>query len=208
MQGDITKNVFNLINKIYDERQMLEEICLVFSAEMGCLVSVLDKVGNPLFNSENIMTCSDTAHNTYELFEKLTYGVENIGSVTVKRKHCLFNDLEERAFYAFASTVSLLMRFFNEQDKENTKRVKAAMGSLSYSELTAALHVFEALNSKSGHFVAGAISKETGISKSAIVNCLKKLESAGLIEVRSLGVKGTHVRVLNETLVIEFGKLK
>ena len=207
MQGNITKSIFNLINKIYDERQVLEEICLIFSAEMDCFVYILDKSGNPLFKEE-IMTNSTSTHSSYEIFEQLTYGIESIGFVTIKRQSCPFNDFEEQAFYAFASVISLLMRFFNEQNKENIERVKSAVSSLSYSELTAALNVFEVLDYKSGHFIAGAISKEAGVSKSAIVNCLKKLESAGLIEVRSLGVKGTHVRILNEALIIEFGKLK
>ena len=207
MQNMTVKNIFNLINKIYNERQILEEICLVFSVEMNCYVAVQDKSGKFLFKNDDASPKFETEDATYELFAELTYGVENIGSVTVKRQGSLFNDFEEQAFYAFASVISLLLRSFDDRDKENIERVKSAMGSLSYSELTAAIHVFEALEGKSGYFIAGGISKDKGISKSAIVNCLKKLESAGLIEVRSLGVKGTHVRVLNETLAVELEKL-
>ena len=205
MQGNIAKNIFNLINKIYNDRQILEEICLVFSAEMNCYVVVQDKTGKFLFKGDITSKSEGALH---ELFARLTYGVDTIGSVAAKRQSSSFNSFEEQAFYAFASIISLLLRSFDEQDKENIERVKAAVGSLSYSELTAALHVFEALDGKSGYFIAGGISKEKGVSKSAIVNCLKKLESAGLIEVRSLGVKGTHVRLLNEVLVAELEKLK
>ena len=37
----------------------------------------------------------------------------------------------------------------------------------------------------------------------AIVNALRKLESAGVVEARSLGMKGTYIRVLNEYLMEE-----
>ncbi|MCL8209092.1 MAG: GTP-sensing pleiotropic transcriptional regulator CodY, partial [Actinomycetia bacterium] len=36
--------------------------------------------------------------------------------------------------------------------------------------------------------------------RSVIVNALRKLESAGVVETRSLGMKGTRIRVLNPRL--------
>ena len=37
-----------------------------------------------------------------------------------------------------------------------------------------------------------------GITRSVIVNALRKLESAGIIESKSLGMKGTYIKVLKE----------
>jgi transcriptional pleiotropic repressor len=135
-------------------------------------------------------------------------GADTIGSATIKRADLPFNDLELQAFYFFISVISLLVKFIDEKNMGNTERVKAAIGALSYSELVAALHVIEKINGQSGNFVSSHISAEKNISKSAIVNSLKKLESAGLIEVRSLGVKGTFVHFLNEALAVELKKLK
>jgi transcriptional pleiotropic repressor len=39
-----------------------------------------------------------------------------------------------------------------------------------------------------------------------IVNALRKLESAGVLESRSLGMKGTYIRVLNDMLISEVRK--
>ena len=44
---------------------------------------------------------------------------------------------------------------------------------------------------------ASNIADKIGITRSVIVNALRKLESAGIIESRSLGMKGTYLKVLN-----------
>jgi len=199
-QDTLMKKMFDLISQIYDDKQILSEICLLFSVELSCSVYVSDAVGSTLFEIGE-----DRAH---ELFANLTCGMQNLGSVIIKRDIEPFSIDDEQAFFVLAAVLSLLLRAIDNHHKENTRRVKSALGSLSYSELTAALHVFDVLGYESGRFVSSDVSKEKQISKSAVVNCLKKLESAGLIEVRSLGVKGTHVRVLNDALPAWLAKLK
>ena len=56
--------------------------------------------------------------------------------------------------------------------------------------------------------VASKVADRVGITRSVIVNALRKLESAGVIESRSLGMKGTHIKVLNENFLFELEKLK
>ncbi len=87
-------------------------------------------------------------------------------------------------------------------------RVKSSIASLSFSELEAAILVLGRLKGSEGLVVAGNIAKEAEISRSVIVNAMRKLESAGLIESRSLGMKGTYIKVLNEYLFTEINKLK
>ena len=41
-----------------------------------------------------------------------------------------------------------------------------------------------------------------------IVNALRKFESAGVIESRSSGMKGTYIKVLNEVVFDELDRLK
>ncbi|MFU1892582.1 GTP-sensing pleiotropic transcriptional regulator CodY, partial [Enterococcus faecium] len=50
------------------------------------------------------------------------------------------------------------------------------------------------------------IADEIGITRSVIVNALRKLESAGIIESRSLGMKGTYLKVLNQQFIKELEK--
>lgn len=95
-----------------------------------------------------------------------------------------------------------------EQEARNKAVVQMAIGSLSYSELEAVEHIFEQLEGKEGLLVASKIADRVGITRSVIVNALRKLESAGVIESRSLGMKGTYIKVLNEKLLPELEKLK
>src|SRR5690606_19188487 len=94
----------------------------------------------------------------------------------------------------------------NESAERNKIAVQVAIGSLSYSELEAVEHIIEELNELEGLLVASKIADRVGITRSVIVNALRKLESAGVIETRSLGMKGTYIKILNERLVKEIVK--
>ena len=74
-----------------------------------------------------------------------------------------------------------------------------AMGTLSYSEIEAVQQIFKALNGNGeGLLIASRIADNSSITRSVIVNALRKLESAGIVESRSLGMKGTYGKVLND----------
>ena len=59
-----------------------------------------------------------------------------------------------------------------------------------------------------GLLVASRIADRVGITRSVIVNALRKFESAGVIESRSLGMKGTHIKILNDKLIPELEKVR
>lgn len=84
-------------------------------------------------------------------------------------------------------------------DIENLARDKAAINmainSLSYSEKEAIEHIFDELGASEGLLVASKVADRVGITRSVIVNALRKLESAGVIESRSLGMKGTFIKI-------------
>ena len=84
-----------------------------------------------------------------------------------------------------------------EQEARSRAVVAVAVGSLSFSELEAVEHIFDELDGKEGLLVASKIADRVGITRSVIVNALRKLESAGVIETRSFGMKGTYIRILN-----------
>ncbi|RST75480.1 GTP-sensing pleiotropic transcriptional regulator CodY [Siminovitchia acidinfaciens] len=95
-----------------------------------------------------------------------------------------------------------------EEEARSKAVVQMAISSLSYSELEAIEHIFEELNGTEGLLVASKIADRVGITRSVIVNALRKLESAGVIESRSLGMKGTYIKVLNSKFLVELEKLK
>ena len=104
-----------------------------------------------------------------------------------------------------------MLRAVTEENAEEDRKiavVHSAMGTLSYSEMEAIYHVFEELNGTEGILVASKIADQAGITRSVIVNALRKFESAGIIESRSSGMKGTYIKVLNEFVFPEVKKLE
>jgi len=95
-----------------------------------------------------------------------------------------------------------------EMEARSKAVVQMAISSLSYSELEAIDHIFEELDGSEGLLVASKIADRVGITRSVIVNALRKLESAGVIESRSLGMKGTYIKVLNDKFLVELEKLR
>ena len=75
-------------------------------------------------------------------------------------------------------------------------------------ERKAAFAILSALDSTEGLLVASKIADQVKITRSVIVNALRKFESAGVISSKSLGMKGTYIKVLNEYLLDEVQKLR
>ncbi len=104
-----------------------------------------------------------------------------------------------------------MMRSVNEENAEEGRKmavVKSAISTLSYSELEAIIHIFDELDGNEGILVASKIADRVGITRSVIVNALRKFESAGVIESRSSGMKGTYIKVLNDFVFIELENVR
>ena len=69
-------------------------------------------------------------------------------------------------------------------------------------------HIFDELNGTEGILVASKIADRVGITRSVIVNALRKFESAGVIESRSSGMKGTYIKVVNDVVFDELARIR
>ena len=104
-----------------------------------------------------------------------------------------------------------MMRSVNEENAEENRKiqiVKSAISTLSYSELEAIIHIFDELDGNEGILVASKVADRVGITRSVIVNALRKFESAGVIESRSSGMKGTYIKVVNDVVFDELKEIK
>ena len=102
-----------------------------------------------------------------------------------------------------------MLNFQREEDEKNIRRrtaVNMAVNTLSYSELRAVSAILSELKGNEGQLTASVIADRIGITRSVIVNALRKLESAGIIESRSLGMKGTYLKVLIPDIFEEIKK--
>ncbi|HHY76451.1 MAG TPA: GTP-sensing pleiotropic transcriptional regulator CodY [Firmicutes bacterium] len=139
-------------------------------------------------------------------------GGERLGTLVLARMDKEFSD-EDLILAEHAATVTAMeiLRYNQEKVEEETRQrtaVQVALGTLSFSELNAMRHIFEELGGTEGFLVASKVADRVGITRSVIVNALRKFESAGVIESRSLGMKGTFIRVLNPKLLEELKKLR
>ncbi|MCT4585125.1 MAG: GTP-sensing pleiotropic transcriptional regulator CodY [Peptostreptococcaceae bacterium] len=181
--------------------------------------------------NDNITRINETLANITEdkLLEIFKYDVESynkyvtvvpiigsgkrLGSLILSRYENEFTD-DDLVLTEYSATVvglEILRAKSEELEEEMRKKavVQMAIGTLSYSELEAVEHIFNELDGREeGLLVASKIADRVGITRSVIVNALRKFESAGVIESRSLGMKGTHIRILNEKLMLELKKLK
>ena len=94
-----------------------------------------------------------------------------------------------------------------EEEERQVAMVQMAIGTLSYSEIEAVHQIFAELDGNEGILIASKIADRSGITRSVIVNALRKLESAGVVESRSLGMKGTRIKIINSKFKEELNKM-
>lgn len=139
-------------------------------------------------------------------------GGERLGTLIIGRLTTHFDedDLVLAEYGATVVGMEILQGISEEKEEEarSTAIVQMAFSSLSFSELEAIDHIFEELDGTEGLLVASKVADRVGITRSVIVNALRKLESAGVIESRSLGMKGTYIKVLNLKFLNELEKLR
>ncbi|MEG1847793.1 MAG: GTP-sensing pleiotropic transcriptional regulator CodY [Lachnospiraceae bacterium] len=122
-------------------------------------------------------------------------------------------DIDDIILCEYGTTVVGLemLRAVNEESAEEDRKVsvvKSAISTLSFSEVEAIIHIFDELDGMEGILVASKIADRVGITRSVIVNALRKFESAGVIESRSSGMKGTYIKVVNDVVFEEIDKLR
>ena len=141
------------------------------------------------------------------------YGVgRRIATLIVARNEEKFTD-DDLLLAEYGATVvgmEILRDHTEKVEIEARKKatVQIALATLSYSEAEAAVNILSELEGNEGLLVASKIADRVGITRSVIVNALRKFESAGVIESKSLGMKGTYIKIKNEYLMEEVQKLR
>ena len=141
------------------------------------------------------------------------YGVgDRIGTLIIAKYDKDFTESDLILAEYGATVVGMEMLRDRTQQIEIEARKKAtvqiALATLSFSEVKAAKSIFNELEGEEGLLVASKIADRAKITRSVIVNALRKFESAGLIQSKSLGMKGTHIKVLNPYLLEELKRVE
>lgn len=227
LSGVIDSNVFILSRKGkllgYEINQQIEN---------ERMIQMMEERQFPEEYTKNLFNVNETSSNLDVYNEHTVFPVENrelfkeglttivpiigggdrLGTLILGRLKNEFHD-DDLILGEYGATV-VGMEILREKSEQieveaRTKAVvQMAINSLSYSELEAIEHIFEELDGNEGLLVASKIADRVGITRSVIVNALRKLESAGVIESRSLGMKGTYIKVLNNKFLNELAQLK
>ncbi len=151
-------------------------------------------------------------HKFQAVISPIEIAGERLGSLFVYKCNEQY-DIDDIILCEYGTTVVGLemLRAVNEENAEESRKlavVHSAISTLSFSEMEAITHIFDELSGSEGVLVASKIADRVGITRSVIVNALRKFESAGVIESRSSGMKGTYIKVLNDAVFDEIEKLK
>ena len=200
------------------------------SADVESLTGLLvDSVGSfidPMLN-ERLLTILSTKENVnletlgfegidsskfQAIITPIEIAGERLGTLFIYKTEAPY-DIDDIILCEYGTTVVGLemLRAVNEENAEESRKlavVKSAIGTLSFSEMQAIIHIFDELDGMEGVLVASKIADRVGITRSVIVNALRKFESAGVIESRSSGMKGTYIKVTNDVVFNEIKNLK
>ena len=197
----------------------VEELSEMITSEIGSFVDSLlnERFLGVLPTKENVnlatlgFTGEGVEHYT-AIINPIEIAGERLGTVFSYRSSAQY-DIDDIIVSEYGTTVVGLemMRSVDEENAAETRKhqvVKSAFSTLSFSELEAIIHIFDELDGNEGILVASKIADRVGITRSVIVNALRKFESAGVIESRSSGMKGTYIKVLNDYIFDELDEIK
>ncbi len=140
----------------------------------------------------------------FHIIEPVSNCGNRIATMLIVREGYRFSDEDVVICELGATIVGMeVAKGIYEEEQADTRgrdAVSMAIIKLSYSELAAVKNVFRELDGDDSLLVASKVADKYKITRSVIVNALRKLESAGVIETRSLGMKGTRIKITNPYL--------
>ncbi len=174
------------------------------------MLSVLSTKEN--VNLQTLGFSADVVKGYQAIITPIEIAGERLGTLFLYKKES-FYEIDDIILSEYGTTVVGLemLRSVNEENQEEIRKeqiVQSAISTLSFSELEAIVHIFDELEGTEGILVASKIADRVGITRSVIVNALRKFESAGVIESRSSGMKGTYIKVVNDFIFDELEEIK
>lgn len=138
-------------------------------------------------------------------FPLLFYG-EQLGLLTlfVGEKNIIEEDLALVECAAVLLSMLLKKKILIKNDSKNEVNLpslEVALAHLSHSEKLALKHILKEMKEKEAKLIMRKLAKKAGVGQTCLVNVLKKLAGARILEVKSLGVKGTYLRIHDDSIM-------
>ena len=153
------------------------------------LLSILSTKEN--VNLQTLGFSEETVKGYQAIITPIDIAGERLGTLFIYKKDKVY-EIDDIILSEYGTTVVGLemLRSVNEESAEETRKE----------------HIV--LDGAEGILVASKIADRVGITRSVIVNALRKFESAGVIESRSSGMKGTYIKVINDYVFTELDRIK
>ena len=207
-KGDVLG--YQVKHNVNNERvnQMLEDnhMSLEYTKKLSLVTSSADNL-----DIRNELTAfpkelQDELTNAYTTIIPIICFSNRLGTIILGRLDQKFTENDLVLGEYSATVVGLqMMNQHNLDIEKNIQQqlaVQMAMKTLSFTERKAVDAILKELDGrKEGRLIAATIADKEQITRSVIVNALRKLEASGIIETRSLGMKGTYIKIINTEFI-------
>ncbi len=156
----------------------------------------------------NLMTLGfdfDRVHEYQAMVAPVNMAGRRLGTLFLYRENAAFS-IDDIILTEYGTMVIglAMQRAESEEETQELRKeqdVQAAIHTLSRLEAKAMLCVLDEMEGQNeGMLITSRLADKVGITRSVIVNALKKCESAGIIQTKSSGMKGTNIRIINDFL--------
>lgn len=179
-----------------------------------CMLSETDSAVYNIHEGYPLCTCSGVSHC---IFQERYYGIlpiflggAKVAGMLLIRYSSPFDEAEEiLCDYASLVIAFELVRQRQERIERQANDIvsaRIAIRSLSFTERKIAQALVRELGNQEQVMVLSTFAESLFVTRSIVSSALRKLESAGTICTKSLGVKGTYIRLLNSALEDELKK--
>lgn len=153
------------------------------------------------FNLITLGFSEDISNQYWAIIVPIDISGERLGTLFIYRTNKQY-DIDDIILSEYGDAVvglEMIRSVCDEQEDDERKKqiVEGAIHSLSNSEKKAIKCVMDEINDDECVIVASKIAKNNDITRSVIVNAIRKFESAGIIETHSNGMKGTYIKIVN-----------
>lgn len=175
-------------------------------------LNVLEMGTENVFRDANLCSINPMNKCKYKkrcIFEvpMLVYG-KRLGTIVFSRGNGKKFTTDEMAMFELVTTIIGMEYLYSKEQKEKLlqmqrNKIYNLLSSLTLSEKKALKSVLDYMGGDLEKIlVTSQIADKHNVTRSIIVNVLKKLKAVNLAEINSLGAKGTHVKI-KDALIFE-----
>ena len=163
----------------------------------------VEKTVENLTGEESFVLLGENYGNTdkYHCIVPIFCGGQRMGTMMAARYDCLFDEVDIALCEYGATVVGIEIKRNQSLAMEAANRlmdaVDIAIETLSFTEKDALSRIFAEFEGDEGLIIVSKVASKYTITNSVIVNALRKLESAGVLQSKSLGMKGTRIKITN-----------